>query len=76
MRTFQVYFLILIPISINLSLVMPGYEAGISSLVEVTRVVLQEKLKGVTWVMCTIAFARCVRVPQLPLALKIDACAA
>ena len=46
MRTFQVYFLILSPISIDLSLVNLGYEASISSLVEVTRVVIQEKLKG------------------------------
>jgi hypothetical protein len=65
MRTFQVYFLILTSISIDLSLVNPGYEAGISSLVEVTRVVVQEKLKGEAWV----AWAVTQRA-NLPLKIK------
>ena len=67
MRTFQVYFLILTPISIDLSLVYPGYEAGISSLVEVTRDVVQEKLKGDAWVVWAVAQRA---NPQL----KIDIC--
>jgi hypothetical protein len=67
MRTFQVYFLILIPISIDLSLVNPGYEAGISSLVEVTRVVVQEKLKGDAWVAWAVT-------QRANLPLKIDTC--
>jgi hypothetical protein len=68
MRTFQVYFFILTPIRINLSLVNPGYEAGISSLVEITRVVVQENFKGDAWV----AWAARTQHPNLP--LKIDAC--
>jgi len=67
MRTFQVYFLILSPISIDLSLVNPGYEAGISALVEVTRVVVQEKLKGDAWVAWAVT-------QRANLPLKIDTC--
>ena len=67
MRTFQVYFLILILTSIDLSLVHQGYEASISSLVEVTRDVVQEKLKGDAWVLWAIT-------QRANLPLKINTC--
>jgi hypothetical protein len=55
------------PISIDLSLVEPGYEASISSLVEATRDVVQEQLKGDAWVAWAIA-----QHANLP--LKIQTC--
>jgi hypothetical protein len=67
MRTFQVCFLIPSPISIDPSLVHPGYEAGISSLVDVTRDVVQEKLKGDAWVAWAVT-------QRANLPLKIDTC--
>jgi hypothetical protein len=51
MRTFQVYFFIHTPININLSLVKPGHEAGVLSLIELTCDVVQEKLKGIPWAL-------------------------
>jgi hypothetical protein len=67
MQTFQVYFLILSPISIDISLVHLGYEASISSLVEVTRDVVQEMLEGDAWVAWTVS-------QRAYLPFKIDAC--
>ena len=52
----------------DLSVVVKGYEADISSLVEVTRVVVQEKLKGDAWVMWAIA-------QRASRPAKIEACA-
>jgi len=55
--------------SVDLSLVYQGFEADISSLVEVTRDVVQEKLKDVAWATGAIAQRA---IPSLP--LKIDSC--
>jgi hypothetical protein len=68
MRSFQVHFLIHTLFGIDLSLVRPGYEASISSLVEVTRDVVQEKLKSDVLVRWVIA-------QRASLQVKIEACA-
>jgi hypothetical protein len=66
----QVYFLLFFfLLGADLSLVYQGYDADISSLVEVTCDVVQEKLKGDAWVMWAIA-------QRASLSVKIEACAA
>jgi hypothetical protein len=69
MRRFQVR----LPISyslmdVDLSLVHSGYEADMSSLVEVTGDVVLEKFKSDAWVMLAIA-------QRASLQVKIEACA-
>jgi hypothetical protein len=54
-------------IDVDLSLARPGYEADVSSLVQVTRDLVYEQLKGDAWVMWAIA-------QRASLPVKIEAC--
>ena len=49
------------------SLVRPGYKEDVSALVEVTRDIVKERLKGDAWIMWAIA-------QRASLPVKIDAC--
>jgi hypothetical protein len=67
MQTFQVRFLLLSLISVDLSLAQSGYDADISKLVDFTGDVVREKLTGSdAWIMWAIA-------QRASLELKIDA---
>jgi hypothetical protein len=66
-ESFKYNFPLFCFLSVDLSVVYDGYDAEISSLVEVTSNVVQEKLKGDTWVMWAIA-------QRVNLPLKIEAC--
>ena len=65
----SIFFSFLFWLGADLFVVFQGYEADISSLVEVTRDVVQEKLMGDAWVMWAIA-------QRASLSVKIEACAA
>ena len=69
MSTSQVQFLIPYFIGVDLSLVRPGYEADVSSLVQVTHDLVYDKLKLDAWVVWAIA-------QRAMLPVKIEACVA
>ena len=67
MQMFQVQFLILSLINVDLLLAFPGYDADISKLVDFTGDVVREKLTGSkAWIMWAIA-------QRASLELKINA---
>ena len=68
MPKFQVYFpRCTIRYHIDLLLVRPGHQEDISDLVQVTRDIVKERVKGDAWVLWAIAQRK-----NLP--LKIEAC--
>jgi len=69
MRTFQVRILLLLLISVDISLVRRGYEAQISSLVEVTRNAVHDMLQNDASAMLAIA-------QRASLPVKIGGCVA